>query len=167
MWTRIYNAPTSHADTDPTIAADLPRGFEHRADVQVRALHPRGDVGGEDAVLDLARDAQLSGDLLADRIGIGLGLEERPHAGLDLQHLEGLGEVVVSADLEALRLVADLVQRTQEHDRDFARCGGGAQPATDLVAVEAGHDHVERTRSGGFFSTMRRAVPPFRATLDL
>ena len=71
--------------------------------------------------MNIAGDRQLGRDLLLHGVRIGLGLEEGPHTGLDLQDLEGLGEIVVAADFETERLVFDFVERTQEHHRDILR----------------------------------------------
>ena len=98
--------------------------------------------------LDFARDAQFAGDLLLHRVAVGLGLEQRAHARLHLQHLEGLGEIIVGARLKAARLVLHLFQRGEEHDRHLGGLRHLAQAPANLVAVQSRHHDVEQHQVG-------------------
>ena len=100
------------------------------------------------AHLDFAGDAQFAGDLFLHRVAVGLGLEQRPHARLHLQHLERLGEVIVRARLEAARLVLHFFERGEKHDRHFGGLRHLAQAPADFVAVHARHHDVEQHQVG-------------------
>ena len=63
------------------------------------------------------------------------------HARRQLVGVEGLGDVVVGAQVEALGLVARRALGRQQDDRDRAPL---TQLAHDLDAVEVGHDDVEQ-----------------------
>ena len=69
---------------------------------------------------------------------------QRVQARDDLGEGEGLGQVVVGAEVEALDARAD-VGRGREHE-DPRRALGGDQLAADLVAVDLGQVAVEHDR---------------------
>ena len=96
------------------------------------------------AHLDFAGDAQFAGDLFLHRVAVSLGLEQRPHARLHLQHLERLGEIIIRARLEAARLVLHFFERGKKHDRHLGGLRHLAQAAADFVAVQARHHDVEQ-----------------------
>ena len=66
--------------------------------------------------------------------------QDRANARLQLARVEGLGEIVVGADLESDDAVRVLAARGQHQDR---RLRAGADRATDLEAVDIGQHHVE------------------------
>ena len=87
--------------------------------------------------------------------------QQRLHPGLQLAHAEGLGEVVVAADLQTDDLVEFGVPRREEQHGHVAF---GAQAAAHLVAVDAGehhveHDQVERARASPERAPRRRWMP--------
>ena len=61
---------------------------------------------------------------------------EGADAGDELGEIEGLGQVVVGAQAEALDAIGDAARRGQHEDATLAALGH--QAATDLVAVDAG-----------------------------
>jgi hypothetical protein len=70
--------------------------------------------------------------------------DDRPDARDQLARREGLGDVVVGAQLEAEHLVA-LLDTARHHDHgDRRRVGVLLEPAADLPAVELGHHDVEQ-----------------------
>ena len=123
--TRSSAARRTSYRSPPTCRA----GSMTAAHLEAGPARRRGQVGGQDAHLDLARDPQIARHRLPDRVGVGLRLQQRPHARLDLEDLERLRQVVVAADLEAARLVRDVVERAEEHDRHLARRVVRAQSA--------------------------------------
>ena len=85
--------------------------------------------------------------------------QDGPDAGHKLLELEGLGEVVVGPQVEALHAVVHLVAGG-EHDHGHA--GDLAQPAAKLEAVDAGQHEVEDDevwRLGKGHAQARLAVP--------
>ena len=76
---------------------------------------------------------------------------EGADAGDELGEVEGLGQVVVGAQAEALDAVGDAARRGQHQDAALA--APGHQAATDLVAVDTGdvavQDHDVVGRGGG------------------
>ena len=99
------------------IAAHLPGGLEHGRDGDRCALAGLGELCRNHAELDLGRDAELGRHGLLERVAVGLGLNQRLDADLDLEHVEGLGHVILGAELEAASLVLDLVEGAQKDDR--------------------------------------------------
>ena len=136
-------AVVGRAENFIEVAANLLCRLDDRVHVQIGVAGCRLEIGGQDAHLDLAGDSQVAGHRLANGVGIRLGLEQRPDASLDLEHLERLRQVVVAADLEPAGLVLDVLERAQEHDRQLARRLLRAKLAADFVAVDARHHDVE------------------------
>ena len=130
------------------IAADLTGRLERRMHVQSRSLDLRRDIRRQEAHLDLARDEDFPLRRCLHGLCVRLRLQQRTDAGLDLQHLERLGQVVVAADLEAAGLVVHVLERAEKHDRQLAGRLRGAQPSADLVAVDIRHDDVEQNQVG-------------------
>ena len=70
--------------------------------------------------------------------------EHRADARQQLARVEGLGQVVVGAELEADDLVDVLAPRREHQDRQRRPLGRRPDAATDLQAVDAGQHHVEQ-----------------------
>ena len=87
--------------------------------------------GVDDEVADLQRARAAARD----------AAHERAQPRKQLAEVEGLGQVVVGADVEAADAVADLSARGEHEDRRPALAL--AQRAADLEAVAAGEHHVE------------------------
>ena len=77
-----------------------------------------------------------------------LDAEHRLEPRLQLGEVNGLGDVVVRARLEALHLVLGGVERRLHDDRDERQRGVGLDAARDLHAVDARHHHVEQDQIG-------------------
>ena len=152
---RDHQPILGHAQDLEEVAAHVSGRLDRGVDVEPHVPAERSEVGGEEPHLDLAGDGEVPLLGGADRVRVGLGLEQRAHARLDLQDLERLGEVVVRPQLEAPCLVLDVVERAQEHDRDLLGGGIRAQPPTHLVAVDPGHHDVQQQQV--------RRVPLYRA----
>ena len=87
--------------------------------------------------------------VLADRLIAARrsdALQDRAYAGAQLAQIEGLGQIIVHAHLEAHDLVDDIVQDRQHDDRGRA---GRAEPAGDGDAVLARHGDVEHDEVRG------------------
>ena len=124
----------------------LPQGAHGRARPDERALDPAARVGQH-----LLRDLQLAGELGVAALELGLEpldgevrVDPRDH----LLRLEGLGDEVHGPRLEPAHLLPRLRERGEEDDRGAPRLRVGLQPAARLVAVDAGHDHVEEDDRG-------------------
>jgi hypothetical protein len=76
----------------------------------------------------------------------GAAAQERLHALQQLQHAEGLGDVVVGAQPEPQHLVGLLVARRQDQHRHVEPLG--AQRPQHAVAVEVGQHQVEHHEVG-------------------
>ncbi len=96
---------------------------------------------GAEVDLELA-EAQ---HFLVDRLGAGAP-QQRLDAGQQLARLEGLGQVVVGAELEADDAVGGLAARGQHHQRQAARGRLAAQLAREVEAVAIGQHQVEHER---------------------
>ena len=131
------------------VAAYFARRFEHSAETDAVGLLQGGEIVRQHAHLDFAGDAQFAGDLFLHRVAVGLRFEQRPHARLDLQHLERLGQIIVGARLEAARLVLHFFKRREKHDGHLGCLRHLAQPSAHLVAVQARHHDVEQHQVGG------------------
>ena len=132
-------------------ALEQHRAAEHAAgvarergqDLELHVGEPHGLVArGHLAALEV--DHQLA---LADRLlELLVGLRQRRapqhglHAAAELAHREGLGDVVVGAQLQAEHLV-DLLGLGGEHDDRHG--AARADLAADVEAVELGQHHVE------------------------
>jgi hypothetical protein len=104
------------------------------------------NVRRQNAQLNLARDAQFTGNHLLHRVGIRFGLEQGAHAGFDFEDLEWFDEVIIAADLESLGFVLHFFKRAQEHDRNLPSGRRGTQSATDLVPIQARHHDIEQNQ---------------------
>src|SRR6185436_1573770 len=115
---------------------------DHRLALRERLLVPVEGAAAESLEVELvAVEAQHV--LLHDALAVpALPPQDRRDAREQLAEVEGLGEVVVAAGLEALHAVVDAAARREEQHRRVAAGGAGA-PA-DLDAVEAGQHHVEQ-----------------------
>src|SRR5438105_3636361 len=93
-----------------------------------------------DAQVANGEDAALIGGWLVLAHGIGGVLlaapELRTDARTQLFPTEGLGDVVVGADLKPHHLVGLLAARRQHQDRHARRLGPGTQLAADIEAIE-------------------------------
>ena len=72
--------------------------------------------------------------------------QQRLDARQQLARLEGLGQVVVGAQLEADDAVDGLAARGEHQQRQAARAGVGAQLAREVEAVAVGQHEVEHQR---------------------
>ena len=120
----------------------LAQGAHGRARAEERALDPPARVGQQ-----LLRHLQLAGELGVAALELGLEPldgEVRVDARHHLLRLEGLRDEVHRPRLEAAHLLPRLRQRGEEDDGGALRLRVGLQPAARLVAVDAGHDHVEQ-----------------------
>ena len=77
----------------------------------------------------------------------------RLHAGHQLAHGKGLGDVVVRADLQAEDLVLLLLAGGENDDRHIVALG--AQSAADVKAHHLRHHHVEQDEVGLFLARER------------
>ena len=95
----------------------------------------------------------------AGRIGeVAVGPpQERLDPAHQLAQAERLGQVVVRAELEADDLVDLVVAGGQDEDRRLR--AGGAQPAQDLEAVDAGQPDVEHDEVGRLAWSRTRGPP--------
>ena len=75
------------------------------------------------------------------RLGSGRPSQDGAHAGGELVGVERLGDVVVGAEVEALRLVGGRALGGQQDDRDGTPF---TELAHDLDTVEVGHHDVEQ-----------------------
>ena len=87
-------------------------------------------------------------DPLAQQIGLGLQRQVRAHAGAHDLRVDGLGNEVHRTQLQSQRLCRFVVVGGDEDDRDVAGCGIGLQPTAHLVAIHAGHHHVQQHQVG-------------------
>ena len=140
---RDHEAVVGGAQHFIEVAANLQCRLDDRVHVQTAVAGCRREIGGQDAHLNIARDAQVAVQRLANGVGIRLRLQKRPDAGLDFEYLERLRQVVVPADLEPAGLVLDVLEGAQKHDRQLARRLLRAKPAAYLEAVEARHHDIE------------------------
>ena len=104
-----------------------------------RQLHELA-VPGDHAPLEVDLDVVELDDAGA-RLGPAGAADDRAHARRQLVGMERLGDVVVGAEVEALRLVGRRALRRQQDDRHGPAL---AQLAHDLDAVEVGHDDVQQ-----------------------
>jgi hypothetical protein len=79
--------------------------------------------------------------------------QDRLDPGQKLTRVEGLGQIVVRADLQTDDPVGFVPQGGQHQDRDGAAC---AQPPADRQPVLAGHHHIEHDKIEG--SDLQRCV---------
>ena len=130
------------------IAAHLAGRLEHRVHIEARSLNLRPDIRRQEARLNLSGNAEVPLRRCLHGLRVRLRLQQRTDAGLHLENLEWLRQIIVAADLEAAGLVVHILERAEKHDRQLAgrlRC---AQPAADLVAVDIRHDDVEQNQIG-------------------
>ena len=139
-----HDALVGSAEHLVEIAADLTRRFDGGVDVETGSFRGGRRVRWQDAHLDLAGDSEVPRHRFANGVGVRLGLEQRPDAGLDLEQLERFRQIVVAAHLETLRLVRDVLQRAEKHHRQFARRLACAQLPAHLITIEVRHHDVEQ-----------------------
>ena len=84
--------------------------------------------------------------------------EEQVHARDQLAHEDGLGEVVLDAELEAADLVLDRLLAREEHDRDRGPLGLLLEPAHQRVAIERGKAGVGEDQIGRRVLDLRERV---------
>ena len=127
---------------------------------QLRVEHDLARVGGEvlqeqplgprqlDELAVTRDEATLEVDLdvvEGEDAGAGAGAARAPEDGPDARGefigMERFGDVVVGAQVEALRLVGGRALRGEQDDRDRSSL---AELAHDLDAIEVGHDDVEQ-----------------------
>ena len=71
-----------------------------------------------------------------------------PHSGHELARVEGLGEIVVGAELEPDHFVHVFALGRQHDDGQARQIGSGADPSADLEAVHAREHEVEEDELG-------------------
>ena len=71
-------------------------------------------------------------------------LQAGVQAGAQQHRVEGLGQVVLGAHLDAAHHAVDLVHGRDDDDRDIAQLGVALDALEHLVAVHARHDDVEQ-----------------------
>ena len=81
--------------------------------------------------------------LLGERLLQGTDLQVRMHPREHFLRVERLSDVIHRADLEPAHLVHGIVKRGQEQHGGLAPACVGLEPAARLVAVHAGHVHVQ------------------------
>ena len=86
--------------------------------------------------------------LVFQQIGTVFDLQLGTHPRQHDRRGDWLGDVVGSTELQAPFLIADRCQRRQEDDRNVGRQRVVAQAGQYLVAVHAGHHHVEEDQLG-------------------
>jgi hypothetical protein len=74
--------------------------------------------------------------------------EEGFDAGEEFEFVDGFGEEVIGAGLDAAFDVAELVEGGDHEDGDVAGFGGGFEAAADFEAGHAGHHDVEEDEVG-------------------
>ena len=97
-------------------------------------------------------------------VGESFQTNERTHAGLELVPVEGLGQEVVGAGVDALDPIGALGKAGDEHDRDQPRLPVVLEAAAQLEAVHPGHHHVGEHRDRAAPAGRGRALP-FRLSL--
>ena len=70
--------------------------------------------------------------------------QQRTHAGLQFQAMDGLRQEVVAAGFDGLGDVARLVERRDHQHGDVARGLVLLQPLANFVAAQFGHHNVEQ-----------------------
>ncbi len=70
--------------------------------------------------------------------------EMRPHPREHLLVLEGFGDVIDGAELEAPELIHRVGERGHEDDRDVPGVGTLLEPAAGLEAIDPRHEHIEQ-----------------------
>ena len=130
----VLPAPLRQVD-DAALARDL-EGLQQVDDGHVLASSPRSACG-PDVVRAVGRDVLLRA-----------ARQEQVHARDELAHEDGLGEVVLDAELEAPDLVLDRLLAGQEDDGDGRPLGPLLQLAHEGVAVELGQARVAEDQVG-------------------
>ena len=149
----------------PDLGDQLPVG-DHPAGVDGE-VGQEAELGGADVhvlpvphhPLPVQVDRQapaVEGDLALRDVRPAPAPEVGPHAGAQLAHAEGLGDVVVRAGVQALH---DLRLVAQGGDHDDRHVGQLAQALAQLVAVHARHQHVHQHRVR---APLQEAGDPFR-----
>ncbi len=84
--------------------------------------------------------------------------EHDPDARQELTRLEGLGDVILGADLKPDHLVHRIALRRQhDHRRLGGRCRQGSDPPEDIEAVAVGQHQVEEHEVGRLAPERREA----------
>jgi hypothetical protein len=117
--------------TQPDSGAD--RRVEHDLELERRAAHDRQDL--------IRRGLPL--DRLALRIMQPLAGQRRGDPGLEDRRVDGLGQVIRGAHLQASDDAVELVDAGDHDDRDVPESRVVAQLGEHLVPVHLGHDDVE------------------------
>ena len=142
----------------PEPRADVPRRVGDPVHVTARVRFFRLDRRGQ-------RKDDLLGvvELVVDR----LEPQRRLDASHQLDALDRLGHEVIGSRLERRDAVGDAVQRRDHHDRDEAAIGIGLDAPAHLVAVHAGHLHVEQHEVGLAAVHRRQCGRPVRCESNL
>ena len=108
--------------------------------------HARAEPAQRGQLLALAqRDLLLQVGLF--QVAQPLLLQARIEARAQQHRVEGLGQIVFRAHLDAAHRVVDLVDRGNHDDRDIAQVGVALDSLQHLEAVQPGHDDVEQHAS--------------------
>ena len=94
----------------------------------------------------------------------GAAAHQRAHAGQHFLHVEGLGDIVVGAGIEARHLVAPAVARGEDQHRHLAP--GPAPFLEDADAVEHRQAEIEHHRVIGFGVAEEVALLAVRGLVD-
>src|SRR5690606_23039694 len=118
------------------------RGEPHRLTVN-------GDLAAR--VVDAERPGRERGALVVRDLRLGAA-EHGADAGEQLDVREGLGDVIVSAHLEATDFIHIIVSRSQDHDRYFRELADAAQhlEAVDVRKADVEDDDVGPIVAYGF-----------------
>ena len=87
-------------------------------------------------------------------------LQVRAHARQDLAMIEGLGDVVHAAGVEARELLRGVAQHGEKDHRDRTRQRDGLETPAGLVAVPAGHPDVQQDQVRPALFRLAQAVGP-------
>jgi len=98
--------------------------------------------------LDHQRDALQDARRVLELIREVLERQEGAHAGRELDDVEGLGQIIVRAQLDRLDLVGKLVERGEHDDRDETCLRILFQRLTDGVSVAPRHHDVAQDEVG-------------------
>ena len=89
-----------------------------------------------------ARGVDVERSMRKHRATAGLAAaDQRAHAGFEFRQVEGLGQIIVSTEIESLDSVIERIARGQHEHRDLRPAA--AQPAQHFEPVELGQPEIE------------------------